>query len=158
MKHTEFEEQAEEFREEMLVQQNLPEGERAYPESTEEWPHIDAVATCRTEGCPVEGQPYPVSLPVPVNGIYQAVCGRCGQQHTELIAEFDDGPVNLAPPPPPPPPPPTGPGEGEPGEEGPPPDKEGEDPGPPPEPEEPGPGWPGPPGGGEEDSTEDHQP
>ncbi|MBB0229890.1 hypothetical protein, partial [Streptomyces calidiresistens] len=94
MERVEFEEQAEAFREKMLAQQDLPMEERTFPESTEEWPHIDAVVTCRTPGCPVEGQPYQVRLAVPVNGIYQAACHPCGQQHTEIIAEFDDGPVN----------------------------------------------------------------
>lgn len=42
------------------------------------WPTVERVATCRTPGCPAEGQGHLVALQENVDGVLRAVCGRCG--------------------------------------------------------------------------------
>lgn len=43
-------------------------------------------ATCRTVGCPVEGQTFTVPMyPNAAEPIYRAQCGRCLQPVTDLV-------------------------------------------------------------------------
>lgn len=49
-----------------------------------EWPSVPHVVTCRTPGCPREGDPIEVDLHENVDGVFRAVCGPCGQPHTDM--------------------------------------------------------------------------
>jgi hypothetical protein len=97
MRRAEHEKRAAEFRGRLAAIGARPAGERVWPELAE-WPTVDATATCRTPDCPAEGVAFAVRLHVNADGVYRAACGCCNQQHTELYAGYDDGPVNLAPP------------------------------------------------------------
>lgn len=46
--------------------------------------YTHATATCRTEGCPVQGVAFPVDLYKNVDGALRAYCGKCGQQITDI--------------------------------------------------------------------------
>ncbi len=108
-KRADYQKRADTFRSQLRAQGRRPRDEQEWPDLTQ-WVTIDAVATCRTEGCPVAGVGFQVQLMENADGIYRASCGRCNRPHTDVVATFDDGPVPLvAPLPARPPTPPGGP-------------------------------------------------
>lgn len=92
MKKADYERRAARFRGELAEQAARPRGEQQFPEDVSAWPSVAVVAECRTPGCPVAGRRFEVELHENADGIYRAVCGRCGQPHTHLVPQYDDGP------------------------------------------------------------------
>lgn len=52
--------------------------------SSRDWPNVQALAVCGTDGCPVAGISFQVSLYVLEDGNVYCMCGRCGQMITDL--------------------------------------------------------------------------
>lgn len=45
----------------------------------EDWPTVEAIAICRTEGCRLYGEEIRVLLAENVDGVFRNVCGPCKQ-------------------------------------------------------------------------------
>lgn len=96
MRRAEHEQRAEAFRQRLAAEADKPPGQQEWPDLSD-WVTIEVTATCRTAGCSMQDTGVAVVLHENGDGVYRAVCGRCGQPHTDLVADFDDGPANLAP-------------------------------------------------------------
>lgn len=97
MKKAEHDKRAARFRAELAEQAAKPRDEQQFPEDVSAWPSVRATAECRTPDCPVAGTRFEVELHENGDGYYRAVCGRCGQPHTHLVPQYDDGPGDSLP-------------------------------------------------------------
>lgn len=60
-------------------------GGKVTPAEEEPQP-VMVIATCHTEGCPVDGKPFEVPVyPNPAPPVYYVICGQCSQQVTDIV-------------------------------------------------------------------------
>lgn len=43
----------------------------------DQWPQVQAISICHTEGCPVYNEPIELTLAENVDGVFRAMCGGC---------------------------------------------------------------------------------